>query len=140
MISTATIILVKYYPLESYGQNISLCTIHSVRQSGIAPVFVTFVILGLHFKVSIKERIRLLLDPPILQANLKKLCGKIQLSKNHDPEPTSSLWHPYFHSRKIHGEQNFATFVTMMTKFWSLSLNLLKFTERPLLLESGGRY
>ena len=37
-------------------------------------------------------------------------------------------------------EQNFATFVTMMTKFSSLSLNLLKFTERPLLLESGGRY
>ena len=59
MISTATIILVKYYPLESYGQNISLCTIHSVRQSGIAPVFATCIILGLHFKVSIKERIRL---------------------------------------------------------------------------------
>ena len=52
----------------------------------------------------------------------------------------NNLWHPYFHSRKIHGEQNFATFVTMMTKFSSLSLNLLKFTERPLLLESGGRY
>ena len=59
VISTATIILVKYYPLESYGQNISLCTIHSVRQSGIAPVFVTCIILGLHFKVSKKERIRL---------------------------------------------------------------------------------
>ena len=41
--NTGAIIQVKYQPLESYGQSIffwlSLCTIHSVKQLGSAPVF-----------------------------------------------------------------------------------------------------
>ena len=68
---------IKIYTLESYGQNVflllSLCTIHSVRKSGLLPVFVTCVISRLHIKVSDQERIRLWLVPPILWANYDKL-------------------------------------------------------------------
>ena len=93
--------------VKMYFFLLSLCTIHSVRKSGILPVFVTCVISRLHIKVSDQERIRLWLVPPILWANYDKLHYKIQRTKNHDPKPTKQSLAPLFPFQKNSWRTNF---------------------------------